>query len=52
MRAASATARTNIGVLPLSDAQRSQSCNSGSVWAESIIHNIHRRATGFADVYS
>jgi hypothetical protein len=29
--------RTNIGVLPLSEAQRSQGRSSGSVWAESFM---------------
>lgn len=45
MRAASATVRTNVGVLPRSKAQRSQSRSSGSVLAEHIICNIHRGAT-------
>jgi hypothetical protein len=45
MRAASATVRTNIGVLPRSDAQRSQSRSSRSVVAEAIIDNRRRGAT-------
>jgi len=45
MRAASATLRTNIGTLLLSEAQRSHCLSSGSVLAEHIICNIHRGAT-------
>jgi hypothetical protein len=40
IRAASATVRTNIGVLPSSDAQRSRWLSSVSVWAKSITENL------------
>jgi hypothetical protein len=36
MRAASATVRTKVGVLPLSDAQWNHWLRSGLVWAESV----------------
>jgi hypothetical protein len=42
MRAASATMQTNIGVLPLSDTQRSHCLSLGLVWAESTLGNIRR----------
>jgi len=47
MRAASATLRTNTGVLPRSDARRSRWLSSGSVRAESITHNMpHKSNSG------
>jgi len=42
MSAASATVRTNVGVLPLSDAQRSHWLRWGSVCAESITEDLLR----------
>ena len=36
--------RTNLGTLPLSEAQRSPCLTSGFVLAESIVCNIHRSA--------
>jgi hypothetical protein len=38
--------RTNIGVLPLSDAQRSQWSSLWLVWAESITDNYPKNQTG------
>ena len=45
MRAASATVRTNIGVLPRSGAQRSQRRKSRSLCGETITENIPRQSS-------
>ena len=42
MRAASATVRTNLGVLAFSDALRGHCRSSGLVWGESMTDNIPR----------
>jgi hypothetical protein len=44
MRAASATVRTKVGVLPRSDAQRSHWLSSGSLCGESITDNIPHKS--------
>ena len=44
--AASSTVRTNIGVLPRSDAQRSHWLRWESVCAESITEDLPRQANG------
>jgi hypothetical protein len=44
MRAASATVRINIGVLPLSDAQRSRWLSSESVCRESVTEDMPHKS--------